>query len=430
MAKARLRREANLSAFAAVIVVFLSLSSCAKSPVSSSTSKTSASQLSCQAARFSGSVAPKSKISGMTYGGSYSDYVPMPAFPWQGAFESKNVTVGSQRTGVGLDATLFYPAGNSLPCSLPGVVIIPGSMIGVQTQVQWVARDLAGHGYVALSIDPMGEGHSPQISLPPCNSTKSTSSGIPDGFGGNNSVSMSGDLINWPTNTSGAVCDSQSTDVSGLNYLDALESGIDWLTSTSDPELNIVNPSKIAVVGHSLGAIVVSFAQSIDKRIKAVVGLDNLSSTVTGDLGSPRCAGNISTGYITPRVPALGEASEYCSSQQSYPASAKETAALRWKSFGIPSMEVVFAGATHFSFAQDSVKNFGGTEVQFQEFSYYIKAFVDLFLKGDVTAAKLLDATTVLGEPLSSILSSRFSSGILLPSFLPVCSDLLTCNTK
>ncbi len=429
MAKARWSREVNLSVFAAVIAVFLSLASCARSSVNTSTSKAGVSQASCQAARFSGSVAPKSKITGLTYGGSYSDYVPMPAFPWQGAFESKNVTVGSQRSGVGLDATLFYPAGNSPPCSLPGVVIIPGSMIGVQTQVQWVARDLAGHGYVALSIDPMGEGHSPQISLPPCGSSKSSSANIPDGFGGNDTVSMSGDLIKWPTNSSGEICDSQPTDVSGLNYLDALESGIDWLTSTSDPELGIVNPLEIAAVGHSLGAIVVSFAQSIDKRIKAVVGLDNLSSTVTGDLGSPRCAGNISTGYITPRAPALGEASEYCSTQQSYPASAKETAALRWKSFRVPSMEVVFAGATHFSFAQDSVKNFGGTELQFQEFSYYIKDFLDLYLKGDGSAANPLHATNVLGEPLSSILSSRFYSGIWLPSSLPQCSNLLSCST-
>jgi hypothetical protein len=171
----------------------------------------------------------------------------------------------------------------------------------------------------------------------------------------------------------------------------------------------------------------VSAAQAIDPRIKAVVAFDNLSSTVTGDEGSPRCAGIVTAGYITPRVPALGEASEFCSST-SYPRYAKETAALHWHAAGIPAMEVVFAGASHFSFAQDRSASLGGTEEQFEEFSYYMQAFFNLYLKGESSAVHQLLATTVLGRPLSSILSSRFTSGAWMPSSSVDCPDLLHCN--
>jgi dienelactone hydrolase len=351
----------------------------------------------------------------------------MPSFPWEGSFESRNVAVKSQRTGIPLDATLFSPTGTVQPCSLPAVVIIPGSVVGVQTQVQWAARDLAGHGYVSLTIDPMGQGHSPQVSLPSCNGRPIAASASPDGFGSNPPVTMSDDHVNWPTTMAHVPCDNEPADSSGLNYLDALESGIDWLLSRADPVVGKVNPSEVGVAGHSLGAIVVSAAQAIDPRIKAVVAFDNLSSTATGDEGSPRCAGIVTAGYITPRVPALGEASEFCSST-SYPSSAKETAALHWHATGIPTMEVVFAGASHFSFAQDRSASLGGTEMQFEEFSYYMQAFFNLYLRGDPSAVHQLLATTVLGRPLSSILSSRFTSGAWMRSSSIDCPDLLHCK--
>jgi dienelactone hydrolase len=351
----------------------------------------------------------------------------MPSFPWEGSFESHNVTVKSQRTGTPLDATLFSPNSTIQPCSLPVVVIIPGSVVGVQTQVQWAARDLAGHGYVSLTIDPMGQGHSPQVSLPSCNGTTVAASASPDGFGDNPPVTMSDGHVNWPTTTAHVPCDNEPADASGPNYLDALESGIDWLLSTADPIVGKVDPSEIGVAGHSLGAIVVSAAQAIDPRIKAVVAFDNLSSTVTGDEGSPRCAGIVSSGYITPRVPALGEASEFCSST-AYPKSAKETAALHWHAARMSAMEVVFASASHFSFAQDRSASLGGTEMQFEKFSYYMQAFFNLYLKGESSAVRQLLATTVLGRPLSSILSSRFTSGAWMPSSSIDCPDLLHCK--
>jgi dienelactone hydrolase len=351
----------------------------------------------------------------------------MPTYPWEGSFESHNVTVKSQRTGVPLDATLFSPVGTIKPCSLPAVVIIPGSVVGVQTQVQWAARDLAGHGYVSLTIDPMGQGHSPEVPLPSCNGTPVKPSASPDGFGSNPPVTLSDHQVNWPTTTGHVPCDNEPADSSGLNYLDGLESGIDWLLSSADPVVGKVNPSEVGVAGHSLGAIVVSAAQAIDHRIKAVVAFDNLSSTVTGDEGSPRCAGNVLTGYITPRVPALGEASEFCASTP-YPHSAKETAALHWQDAGISAMEVVFADASHFSFAQDRSASLGGTEMQFEDFAYYMQAFFNLYLKGEPSAVHQLLATTVLGRPLSSILSSRFTSGAWMPSSSVDCPNLLHCN--
>ena len=65
--------------------------------------------------------------------------------------------------------------------------------------------------------------------------------------------------------------------------------------------------TRLAVVGHSLGAIAVSYLQAVDERIQAVVALDKLSTTAAIRDGDEFDA----LGPLEPVVPALGVQSEY-----------------------------------------------------------------------------------------------------------------------
>lgn len=328
---------------------------------------------------------------------TYDD--PMPAYAWQGAWQSQALYIASQRTGAGLWATVFAP--KVLPRKpVPAVVILPGSIIGTQANYQWAARDLAGHGYVALTIDPEGEGHSQETAVPPCQK-----SGVSN---------KCGDL-------------DQPAFFSTTNWDDALETGIGFLTSAQDPYRGVVDPSEIGAAGHSLGAAVVSTMQASDHRIRAIVAWDNLDG-----FGGDPCnkvawdSPGAPTTPATPRVPALGEGSETCESA-SPTASGKLAGFQIWRSHHMSSMEVVFAGSQHLSFGQGAINGLTGTSTQLEQFSYYMRAWFDVFLKHDPTAISRLLSTSVDGTPRGRVLSTKYTSAAYLPQARVDCADLRTC---
>ena len=261
---------------------------------------------------------------------------PYPAYSWEGQWQSATFTYPSAATGACLSGTVFAPtslaAGYPDPrfgTERPAVVIGPGSGPGVEAFYQWSARDLAGHGYIAVTIDPQGVGNSATSAGQPC-----TVPPPPD-----------------PTQTCPGVPFQQAG-----NYVDAIETGLDYLTSPYDPYASSVDPSELGAAGHSLSARAVSYAQMIDPRIKAVVAWDNLASNLAGDAGSPSGGGDVgdliggevpgASVPITPTVPALGEASDArgTSEPTNSDPNQKKTAYEVWRSAGVPSMEVCLQG--------------------------------------------------------------------------------------
>src|SRR4029077_18604510 len=92
---------------------------------------------------------------------------PQPRYPWEGQYQWRTFSTPSRATGAKLFGTIFAPLqlGRGQPDARfgtrrPAVVIGPGSGPGVQAFYQWAARDLAGHGYIAITIDPQGVGFS------------------------------------------------------------------------------------------------------------------------------------------------------------------------------------------------------------------------------------------------------------------------------
>ena len=340
---------------------------------------------------------------------------PYPAYAWEGQWQSATFTYPSQATGACLSGTVFAPAvlaagypDSRFGVRRPAVVIGPGSGPGVEAFYQWAARDLAGHGYVAVTIDPQGVGNSATFGNPACD--------VP------------------PPSDPSQACPGVPFQQAS-NYVDALETGLSYLSSSSDPFASSVDLSELGAAGHSLSARAVSYAQMIDPRIKAVVAWDNLASDLGGDAGAPSGGGNCgqliggevpgTSAPITPRVPALGEASDARGSCEPTNASAdqKKTAYEVWRSAGVPSMEVVFKGAKHTDWGQSSLTT---SDASIHNFEYYTRAWFDRFLLGDTTATARLLATTINGEPVSSVMSSTFHSAAFLDGI--DCENLVSCT--
>ncbi|MCW3026856.1 MAG: hypothetical protein JWN81_67 [Solirubrobacterales bacterium] len=338
---------------------------------------------------------------------------PFPAYPWEGQYQSRTFVTPSHATGAKLYGTIFAPLSMSkgqpdarFGSRRPALVIGPGSGPGVQAFYQWAARDLAGHGYIAVTIDPQGVGYSE--TFPP----------------GGCSVSSGTSLS--------ALCPGVPFQQAS-NYVDGLRTGIDYVLSEADPWHGHVDPTRIGIAGHSLSARAASWLQGTDARVRAAVAWDNLASNLQGDAGSPSgggLAGSLIGGElpgesepVTPRVPSLGEASDNkgTTTPTNEDPNQKKTAYELWRSAGLPSMEVVFKGASHLDWGQSSTTTEKKAE-ELEHFEYYTRAWFDRWLLNDTSATERLLTRTVEGVPLQELLSTKFYSGAFLDGH--DCKDL------
>ncbi len=276
-----------------------------------------------------------------------------------GTVRAQDVTIPQQ--GGALNAKIFAPDAvlQTAPC--PGISMLPGGGAEISS-VEWAAQRLAANGYVVIITKP-----------------------------------QSGGSLN--------------------DYNAAARSGIDFLISNANPYLSATDTDAIGAAGWSLGARVLARTQEEDARISAIVGWDNFAVSEAGDLGSPQCT-NQPTTLRTPRVPALGQASDTCNDGRT--ADAKKTAFNRWRQFGQPTMQVVFRGANHFWWSATA-----SNANQYDIANYYTKNWFDRWLKGDLTATtRLLSRTIVNNTTLENLLSLNFNSGAFFDGYN--CDDVRT----
>ena len=324
--------------------------------------------------------------------------VPRREFDWQGEWRCLEVAFPSDRTGAQLFGVLFAPADLAEHGRLPAVVIGPGSGTGTQVHTHWSSRDLGGHGYIALTVDPQGVGRSETLG------DERPLQGVPY----------------------------QQAE----NYLDALDSALDFLLSTDNPWRHHVDGTRVGLAGHSQSARAASYLSGRDQRVKAVVAWDNLSSDLNGDAGAATGSHFFSSLIglslpfppkpAYPVVPAMGQAND---SRGSFAPlngdpDLKKTAYSEWRAAGRPAMELVFRGAAHGNWAQLNETATEEDDARLREFQYYTRAWFDLFLKDDPTARHRLLADRVLGEPRSAMLSEDFHSAAYLPSVSVDCPAL------
>jgi dienelactone hydrolase len=275
-----------------------------------------------------------------------------------GVVREHAVMIPQRGSRITLQAKLFAPDSSRqiLPC--PGISMLPGGGAPISS-VEWAARRLAAHGYVVIITKP-------------------------------------------------------ARGASVVSYDAAAKSGIDFLLSDANPFRSGTAGDRIGVAGWSLGARALSKTQEEDVRVKALVAWDNLAVSETGDAGSPSC--NNSPAIVrVPRVPAMGQASEYCTGR---PADVKKSAFEHWKKAEQPVMQIVFKSSTHFWWGAQAA------EARHDLIYYYTQNWFDRWLKGDSAAAGRLLSRRIEGRPLENILSSTFRSAASFDGY--DCADLLT----
>jgi len=312
-------------------------------------------------------------------------------YPWQTDSDwlQRTVAVPSPADGTNLSGTEFRPAGAPPGATLPAVAILHG-LGGKEYSVWWLARYLAGHGYVALTV-----------------TTASNSAAA---------------------------------------FTNAMQSMVDYLRSPTNPYAAFIDPAEIGAIGHSAGARAASWVQDNDywtdtahtavkpDHVAAVVALDNLTSNLQGDSGTyllaPQCTLSQAAGQpvytsgfasepITPRVPSLGMASDDNSvtcPERNLVAdpSEKEAAWTAWRAAGLDTMELVLAGTNHLSFDQDASRTFTH-DAHLELIGEIAKAWLDTYLGGDPTAIGALTGPALFGAPRGSQLSTQLHSAAYLP---------------
>jgi hypothetical protein len=320
-----------------------------------------------------------------------------PVFAWQTNWQSCEVSFVSAMHGTPLYGVLFAPANVDFSSTqLPAVVITPASAGSEQSMYHWAARDLSGRGYLALTVDPQGVGRSP------------------------------GTAPHQDLN----------------NYADATISGLNFLLSSQNPVRGTVDPQRLGAAGHSLSARAVSWQQGEDRRLRAIVAWDNLSSTRHGDPGTASqggAGGALISGEllrpnapVAPLVPAMGQASDDPGSANTAPdPERKKFAFHHWRDSGIASMQLVFRDQPHEAWGQLSTQGSEADSLRLRRFAYLTRSWFDLWLRDDASAIERLRASRLLGTDTASIYSRKFRSALYLPQSGIDCADLLAspCGT-
>lgn len=293
----------------------------------------------------------------------------------------------------------------------PGVVITTGSIQGSARMYWWLAQDLAERGYVTMTYDVQGQGTSetlphqgePVNALPFCNPFAPPAAG--ESFG-----------------CPGVPAQQES------NFIYGTRDALDFFLSTprdrypnpsgSDAPVNEFNPlwrlfdrrrarrtdtpgrrTKVAIVGHSLGASAVSYVQGIDRRVQAVVALDKLAAS-----GS-----FIQEQQVKPVVPALAVQSEYGFNVAPYwmqhgssiqpqpgppdqppdPRREQKTGFDGWRKAGVDSMLIVPRASTHLEFT-DIPYVLPASRYGQALTSVYVQAWLDRYLKQRRNATRRL----------------------------------------
>jgi hypothetical protein len=274
------------------------------------------------------------------------------------------------RAGVSYHGAVLRPANlTTYPGLRPTVALLHGNG-ATECAVWWAARYLAGRGFVTITV---------------------TRPASPDGTS------------------------------HGVNYAlhqDAFLSAIHYLRSASNPFAARTDPARLSLVGHSLGANVVSHVQASVPHVQAIVALDNLKKYKYADPGSAPdwCQPPYGT-TNTPTVPAMGLASEIvCPGDAVTGADTKKAGYNWWRAHHIPTMEVVLHGFVHNDFAS------GATDAKLKLVAYYLRAWIARYELRHKAETSVLLSDSVNGHPVSSILSTTFHSAVYLD-----CPNLAGC---
>lgn len=281
--------------------------------------------------------------------------------------------------GAQLRGHVFMPPGRVQEPrhGFPGVVITDGSVQAYENLYYWAAEDLAEAGYVVMTYDVQGQGDSdlfPANCPDPSNPTPSCQ-GVP-----------------YQQN---------------YNFFQGAEDSLNYFLATPNnrytggvynPYFRHVNPNRIAIAGHSLGAAAVSEVGQCDSRVKTIVAWDNLDP-ITDCSGVTVPKQYKSSALI--HAPALALTNDYLFNPQpmSSPPDphAKDDGYKQIAKAGLDAQIVAFRNATHLTYSYIPAV-LPANELGERMASYYTTAWLDYELKGDKTGFTRLTATKFDGS--------------------------------
>jgi dienelactone hydrolase len=381
---------------------------------------------------------------------------------WENSRGIRTPVSFTSRTGALLVGDVYSPlpgardpyTGARLRAPYPTVVLEPGSVQGSGRMYEWLAQDLAERGYVVLLFDVQGEGRSetfphqgPVADLPYCNPLappgmfeRTGCPGVPfqqvSGF-----VTGLQDAITFALSTPDAPYPNTAAGSAEVSPHNPMWSSVDHRPDTRSGIPG--RTTRLAVIGHSMGAFAASYVQGVDSRVMAAVALDKLTSGI----GVPGLGGTL-TGAdalpVEPVVPSLGLQSEYGFTVTPYtlmgssslspepilptqapdPRREQKTGFDGWREAGVDTMVVVPRASTHLEYTDVALALPASRYGQALS-SVYTQAWLGTYLRHEPQARQALTATSwTYLEPTGSgawtpirlhrdeLLSRYFCSGV------------------
>ncbi|HVT20450.1 MAG TPA: hypothetical protein VHE57_03560 [Mycobacteriales bacterium] len=209
--------------------------------------------------------------------------------------------------GALLQADLFTPLPHArdpythrrLHAPYPSVVIVTGSIQASAGVYRWLAEDLAERGYAALTFDVQGQGQSE--TLPHDGSLDGVPSERQDSFDRDTENAITW-MLSTPSHRYDGTYNPRWHQVDHRRDRHSVTKG---------------RTTKLAVIGHSTGAVTVSYLQGVDRRIQTAVALDKLTATASAIDDDKAEIGEL-PGPVKPVVPTLGLQAEYGFEPQPY----------------------------------------------------------------------------------------------------------------
>jgi pimeloyl-ACP methyl ester carboxylesterase len=272
----------------------------------------------------------------------------------------KQINVTFNSSGYKLYSEIYYPINNSI--SYPAVIFCEG-LGGFVNAYNWVPKKLAEEGYVTMIFDPPGQGISEGI-FP-----------ILGYYFQNINLYLRLFLI-----------------FEGINHYFFRK----WVTATSDAITylleessvkNIINHSKIGLIGHSLGGITVTETSIIDNRIDAVVALSQ---------GNPLIIKNV-------KIPIQFQAGGFDLATHSVPIIIR-----CYNKVDSPKELIAIKHGTHFGFTT-ALNQLNPCPSWQKEVSFlYLLGWFDYFLKDK---SEGYDIITSGNDYLSNVIDSKYNFG-------------------
>jgi dienelactone hydrolase len=280
------------------------------------------------------------------------------------------------------------------PAVRPAVVITTGSVQAPEVLYGFVASTLAKRGFVVLTYDVITQGRSDNRGEGADAGYYQTQS--PDQFV-DGTVDALDFLLSTPASPYRPRFPARKADGTALQESHAPKQArrvAAKLSEPYNPVSALVDPTRVGIVGHSLGAYGVSRVAADDTRVKAVVAYDNLSVGGNSGFGP--------TAPIPPRVPALGMSNDYGLTPTPYQSApdpgGKNLASAEFSRRGVDSMQINTRGGTHYEYSYIPNPGFPATLRGMDMAAWYTGAWLDRYVKGDPGAEARLLTTRWLND--------------------------------